>query len=293
MPRPLADPAVDSTPAFPMSGKGHFSIVLEKSEPTMKGYLLSASTKQEGNKATSFSMTIDTPGSKTSRAMTLKGTLTTNPTVAIKVDGKAPWGSVGVEAEMVNKEDTKYVQLKVTTSDKREYFGKVQTTLNKGDRKYSVAANVEAAWPGQARAVLFEGGFTHVIGNSFEVHLKPSGPYVNWPLGFQTKLAREFTATASKISLTNFQLTTPIGKTVLSTHIGRQDNTYSGVLDMKYGIADKTYTVEFNGQVENVQPGSKDEKAWKAIVAYKSSRIPQMNIDLKWDLNMSPSVSKP
>lgn len=274
-----------------MSGKGHFSIVLEKSEPTMKGYLLTASTKQEGNKAKSFSMTIDTPGSKTSRAMTLKGTLTTTPALAVKVDGKTPWGSVGAEAEMVNRDDNKYVQLKITTSDKREFFGKVQTTVTKGERGYAVATNVEGAWPGQARAVLLEGGFTHVIGNSFELNLKPSGPFATWPFAFQATFGREFTATVSKVSLTNFQLTTPLGKTVLSTQIGRQDGTYSANLNMKYGTAQKTYAVEFNGQVQNVNPSSKEEKAWKTALLYKSSRFPQMNVDLKWDLITSPTVS--
>lgn len=290
VPRPMADPSVDSTPAFPMSGKGHFSIVLEKSEPTMKGYVLTASTKQEGNKATSFSMTIDTPGSKTSRAMTLKGTLTTTPTLGFKVDGKAPWGGVAVEADVVNRDDKKHVELKITTNDKREFFGKVQTTVTKGDRKYSVAANVEAAWPGQARAVLFEGGFTHNVGSSLEVNFKPSGPFASWPLALQGTVGREFTATATKVSLTNFQLTTPLGKTVVSTEIGRQDSIYSANLNMKYGIAQKSYTVEFNGQVQNVNPTSKDDKTWKTAVLYKSSRFPQMNVDLKWDLTTSPTV---
>lgn len=291
VPRPMADPAVDSTPAFPLSGKGHFAIVLEKSEPTMKGYLLTANMKKEANKATSISMTIDTPGSKTSRAMTLKGTITANPAITVKVDGKAPWGTVGVEAEMLIRDDNKYAQLKITTGDKREYFGKIQTTVAKGDGKYIVSSNVEAGWPGQARAVLFEGGFTHVVGKSFEVHMKPSGPIANLPFALQATYAHEFTAAVSKMSLNNFQLTTPVGKSVLSAQIGRQDNTYSANVDMKYGTAQNTYTVEFNSQIQNLKPGSKDEKGFKTLVVYKSSRFPQMNIDLKWDLNTSPIVS--
>ena len=290
IPRPQSDLSKDPAPAFPLSGPGSFAIVLEKSEPSMKGYLLIANIKQQGPKASSFDMTLDTPGSTTSRTVTVKGSLTSAPTLSVKVEGKAPWGSVGAEGEIVNQDNVKSVQLKIVSQDKREYFGKVQVDVSRADRKYSYSASVEAGWPQQARAVLLEGKFAHVVGNSIQMSLKPSGPYANVPLSVQGAISREFSANIQKIALTDLELITPLGRMIVSIDIGRNDLTYSANYNMKYGREQsKMQSVIFNGQVQRMnQPDG--AVSYKTNAIYKSSRFPRMNVDLKWDLQHSSTV---
>lgn len=281
---------MDPAPAFPLSGSGSFAIVLEKTEPSMKGYLLSASLKQEGPKSTSFVMSLDTPGSQTNRKVSVKGTVTSAPTWALKVDSKAPWGSLAVEGEMVDREDAKSVQVKLTTQDKREFFGKWQMNIARADRKYTYTTSVEAGWPNQPKSVILEGKFGHVVGSSVEISIKPAGPYASWPLSLQGTVTREFSASVQKIALSNFQLTTPLGKTMLSTEIGHQDKTYSTNFNMKYGTEQKLHSVNLNAKVQSVPVQTDDAVSYKTVVSYKSSRFPKMNMDLKWDVQGSPSV---
>ena len=282
---------MDPTPAFPLSGPGSFAIVLEKTEPTMKGYLISATLKQEGPKSSSFVMTLDTPGSKTNRKVSVKGTLTSAPTLALKVDTKAPWGSLAVEGELVDRDDAKSVQLKVITQDKREFYGKWQMNIARADRKYTYTTSVEAGWPTQPRSVILEGKFGHVVGSSIEISLKPAGPYASWPLSLQGTVTREFTSSVQKIALSNFLLITPLGKTLLSTELGHQDRTYSSNFNMKYGTDQKLHSVNFNGKIQSLAVPAMDAVSYKTLVAYKSTRFPKMNVELKWDLQSSPSVS--
>jgi len=287
IPRPGSDLSKDPAPAFPLSGPARFSVVLEKSEPSMKGYLLLANLKQQGPKAMSFDMTLDTPGSTTSRTVTVKGSLTTAPTLSVKVEGKAPWGSVAAEGEIVNQDTVKSIQLKIVSQDKREYFGKINVDISRADRQYSYAGSVEAAWPQQTRAVLLEGKFAHVVGSSIELSLKPSGPYAKVPLSVQGAISREFSANVRKIALTNLEIITPLGKMTVSSDIGRNDLTYSANYNMKYGREQsKMQSVTFNGQVQKM-PQNDGVDSYKTNVLYKSSRFPQMNIDLKWDLQHS------
>ena len=289
IPRPLSDSSKDPAPAFPLSGSTAFSIVLEKTEPSMKGYLLSATTTQEDPKSKTFLMTFDTPGSKTNSKISVKGLMTSAPTVTIKVDTKAPWGNLAVEAEMVNSPEVKSVLMKVTTHEKREYYGKVEVNVIRGDRKYTLATTVEAGWPQQPRAVVLEGSFGHEIGRSVELNMKPAGPYAKLPYSFQVTIGREFTSTVQKVWLNNFQLVTPLGSALLSTEIGRQDRNYVAALNMKYGYEQKMNTVAFNGHAQSV-PTADKSVSYKTVVQYKSSRFPSMNVDIKWDLQASPTV---
>lgn len=290
IPRPAHDPFTDPTPAFPLSGSTNFAIVLEKTEPSMKGYLLSMTATQESPKATSFLMQVNTPGSKTNRKISIKGTMTSAPTLTIKVDTQAPWGNLAAEAELVNNAAVKSVMMKIITQDKREFYGKAQVNVVQGDRKYSLATTLEAGWPKQPRAVILEGGFGHEIGRSFQVSLKPSGPFAKLPYGFQVTLGREFSATVQKVWLTNFQLLTPLGSALLSTEIGRQDRNYVAALNMKYGTEQKMHAVSFNGQVQSLPQPAERTVAYKTAVVYKSTRFPTMNIDLKLDVQASPTV---
>lgn len=290
IPRPLSDSAKDPAPAFPLSGSTAFSVVLEKTEPSMKGYILSATTTQEDPKSKTFLMTFDTPGSRTNRKISIKGLLSLAPTMTIKVDTKAPWGSLAVEAEMVDRPEVKSVLMKVTTQEKREYYGKVQVNVVRGDRQYTLATTVEAGWPQQPRAVILEGGFGHEIGRSVELSLKPAGPYAKLPYNFQVTIGREFSATVQKIWLNNFQLVTPLGSALLSTEIGRQERNYVAALNMKYGTEHKMNAVSFNGHVQSVPQAGDKAVSYKTVVQYKSSRFPNMNIDLKWDLQAAPKV---
>ena len=287
----MSDSSKDPAPAFPLSGSGSFSIVLEKTEPSMKGFLLSATSNQEGPKTTSFLMTFDTPGSKTNRKVSIKGLLTSAPTMTVKVDTKAPWGNLAVEAEMVNEAEVKSVLLKVLTQEKREYYGKVNVAVTREDRKYSLATTVEAGWPQQARAVILEGGFGHEIGRAVELSLKPSGPYAKMPWAFQVTVGREFSATTQKVWLNNLEMTTPIGKALLSTEISRQDKNYVAAFNMKYGTVQKMNAVNFNGHIQTVSQQDKSI-SYKTNVLYKSSRFPAMNVDLKWDILSSPTVTE-
>lgn len=291
IPRPAADQSEDQTPAFPFSGMGSFAIAIEKTEPSMRGYLVSATVKQEGPKASSFVMTLDTPGSKTNRKVSVKGTMTSSP-LALKVDSKAPWGNMNLEAELVDGQDQKSAMVKLVTQDKREFYGKWQSqrTISRSENKYSYTTSVEAAWPGQPRAVILEGKFGHIIGSSIEISLKPAGPYASWPLSFQGTVSREFTSTVQKVSLSDVQLITPLGKTILSSEIGRQDRGFLSSFNMKYGTDQKLHSVAFNAKVQSQPTQSQDDISYKTVVAYKSSRFPRMNVDLKWDLQRSPSV---
>lgn len=287
----MADPSSDPTPAFPFSGTGSFAIVLEKTEPTMTGYILSATSKQEGPKATSFLMMFDTPGSRTNRKISIKGMLTSAPTMSLKVDSKAPWGNMAAEVEMINRADVKSVMLKATTQEKREYYGKVQVNVARGSGRYSLATTVEAGWPQQARAIIMEGGFGHEIGRSVELSLKPSGPYAKLPYAFQVTIGREMTATVQKFWLTNFQLATPLGSVLLSTEVGRQERNLLATLNMKYGTEQKMHAVSFNGHVQSTVQTAEKSASYKSAVMYKSSRFPRMNVDLKLDIQTSPTVS--
>lgn len=289
IPRPTSDPSTDPAPAFPLSGPTSFVIVWEKTEPSMKGYLLSATITQEGPKSTSFLMQVDTPGSKTNRKISIKGSLTSAPTLSIKIDSQAPWGNLAAEAELINKADVKSAMVKIVNQEtKREYYGKVQVDVTQADRKYSLATSVEAGWPQQPRAVILEGVFGHEIGRSFEVSMKPSGPYAKLPYGFQVTVGREFSANVQKVWLNNLEVLTPLGSALLSTEIGRQDRNYVAVLNMKYGSGQKMHAVSFNGQLQSLPVPQ--AASYKAMVVYKSSRFPNMNIDLKWDIQASSSV---
>jgi hypothetical protein len=234
-------------------------------------------------------MTFDTPGSKTNRKVSVKGLLTSAPTMTVKVDSKAPWGNLAVEAEMVNEADVKSVLLKVLTQEKREYYGKVNVAVTREDRKYSLATTVEAGWPQQARAIILEGGFGHEVGRAVELSLKPSGPYAKMPWAFQVTVGREFTATTQKVWLNNLEMTTPIGKALLSTEISRQDKNLVAAFNMKYGTEQKMNAVNFNGHIQSASQSDKSI-SYKTNVLYKSSRFPAMNVDLKWDIITSPTV---
>ena len=255
----------------------------------MKGYLISATVKQEGPKASSFIMTLDTPGSKTNRKVSVKGTLTSAPTLAVKVETKAPWGSLNVEGDLVDRDDQKSVQVKLVTQDKREFYGKWQMSISRADRKNSYTTSVEAGWPNQPRSVILEGKFGQVAGSSVEISLKPAGPFASWPLSFQAAVSREMSSTVQKISLNKLQLITPLGKTILSTEIGRQDRTMLAKFDMKYGTDQKLHSVTFNSNVQSLSTTEEDH-SYKTVMNYKSSRFPTMNFDLKWDFQRSATI---
>jgi hypothetical protein len=150
---------------------------------------------------------------------------------------------------------------------------------------------VEAGWPQQARAVILEGGFGHEIGRAVELSLKPSGPYAKMPWAFQVTVGREFSATTQKVWLNNLEMTTPIGKALLSTEISRQDKNYVAAFNMKYGTEQKMNAVNFNGHIQTVSQQDKSI-SYKTNVLYKSSRFPAMNVDLKWDILSSPTVTE-
>lgn len=291
IPRPTSDPSTDPAPAFPLSGSGSFAIVLEKTEPSMKGYALSATITQDGPKSSTLLMSIDTPGSKTNRKISIKGVMTSQPTMVIKIDTKSPWGSLAAEAEVVNNDEVKSVELRLVSQEQREYSGKVQVNVSKGDRKYSLATTVEVGWPQQPRAVILEGGFGHEIGRSVELSLKPSGPYAKLPYSFQVTIGREFSANVRKVWLNNLEILTPLGTALLSTEIGRQDRNYLAVLNMKYGREQKMNAVSFNGQIQTASQPSDKAVSYKTNVVYKSSRYPDMNVDMKWDVQVSPMVN--
>ena len=58
---------------------------------------------------------------------------------------------------------------------------------------------------------------------------------------------------------------------------------------MKYGTEQKMNAVAFNGHVQSV-PTADKSVSYKTVVQYKSSRFPSMNVDIKWDLQASPTV---
>ena len=173
----------------------------------MRGYLFSATIAKEDLNSKTFLKTFDTPGSKTSRKISVKGLLPSAPPppVTIKIDTKAPWGSLAVEAEMVNSPEVKSVLMKVTTHEKRENYGKVEVNVIRGDRKYTLATTVVAGCPQLLRAVVLEGSFGHEIGRSVELNMQPAGPYAKLPYSFQVTIGQEFTSIVQKVWLNNFQ----------------------------------------------------------------------------------------
>ena len=69
-PRPASVISSDPTPDFPLSGSTSFAIVLEKTEPSMTGYLLSINTEERSTEWT-VSIELDTPGSVTNRQISI------------------------------------------------------------------------------------------------------------------------------------------------------------------------------------------------------------------------------
>ena len=107
---------MDKAPMFPLSGYGSASMVIEKIDPKMQGYSLSAQIKEETPKSRSLTIVVDTPGSSTARKVTFKGLLVTDPDVVAKVEAKTPWGSVAIESELVNRPEVKSLMMNWTSA---------------------------------------------------------------------------------------------------------------------------------------------------------------------------------
>ena len=254
VPRPLANPQMDPVPSFPLSGHGDFSIVLEKTDASMKGYYLK------------LDMTDLSPSksrSKSPEHIKLEGTMSTSPNSQFRF-----------ETELRNSENIKLASLQVTRNN-RNYYSKVQVNIDKQRDQTVYTSTVEIEHPDQPRTAIFEGKVNHRVGSSMEISLKPKGPLAGLPMQLQATVARQMTAKNTKLSLTDAFIMTPFGNTVINTaEVKVQPDTSSIVLDMAYGA--EMHTVVLNSSMVRYSGFVGGE------LSYKSSRFPQTNFGISY-----------
>jgi len=253
VPSPLANPKMDPVPSFPLSGHGAFSIVLEKTDSSMKGYHLKLDVaKYEPSESRSLPEHI-----------ILEGTMSASPKSEFRF-----------ETEMRNSKKIKSASLKITRNN-RDYYAKVQVDADKQKDLITYSSTVEIEHPDQPRVVIFQGKVGHRLGKSLEISMIPTGPFARVPMQLQATLSREMTAAVTKLSMTDVNIMTPLGRAVINTaEINIQTETSVVVFDMSYGA--EKHSVVFDGHV-SMQP-----TVFKSAMNYKSSRFPSTNIGVSY-----------
>ena len=245
VPRPLSNPKMDAAPSFPLSGHGAFSVVLEKTDASMKGFHLKLDITDKSN------------SKSRSQHFKLEGVMSTSPSSEFRF-----------ETELRNTQ-TKSLSLKITRNN-QNYYAKIQLNVDNQKDVNTYTTSVEIEHPAQARAVIFEGKVAHRVGKSMEISAKPAGPYARVPMQLQATISREMSAHVTKVSLTDVTFVTPLGSAVINTaEINLQKDSSSAVFDMTYGA--EKHSVVFDARVVT-QP-----TVFKSAVNYKSSRFPQSN----------------
>ena len=265
----MDNPSQDPVPSFPFSGHGELAIVLEKTEPSMRGYYMRISTDKN-----EITVDMDTPGSTTNRRITARGTLSTSPTLKANLEATSPFGAFSAETETILDNNVKSVSLRINRN-RKNYFAKVQLNSAPQGDVMLYTSTVEMEHPAQPRAVIFQGKFSHHAGRSLTVSMKPSGPFANVPVQFEATLSRQMTSRAMKLSLSDCDIVTPFGRVAInSAEINRETDNSRVVVDMTYGA--EQHAVNFDGRIEKLGD------LMKSSLNYRSSRFPATNLGLSF-----------
>lgn len=286
--RPHSECSKDKAPMFPLSGYGSASFAIEKIDPAMQGYTLSAQIKEDAPKSRSLTVIVDTPGSSTARKMVFKGLLATEPDVVAKVEAKTPWGVVAVESELVNRAELKSLMVKINQEQKR-YLAKVALKVQTSGEHVAYDSTVEIETPAQPLAVVLEGRLGYAPGNSLEMKMKPVGPLARLPMSFDAAIKSQVNGESRRFAVERLDVTSPLGKVEFASESTSSPVARSLTVSMKYG-AEKQHQMSFNGKIE--KQTAEGAHAYSTVATYKSSRFPVTNFDLKWDLEMAPATVK-
>ena len=289
IPKPTDDCSSDKAPMFPMSGTGSVSFSIEKTEPTMTGYSLSVVSKTEGGRT--LIVTFDTPGSTTSRKITLMGELSYQPNLMAKAEGKTPWGNVSVEGVLVNKDNVRSATVKVVRdhlSVKRVHMARVQLNITRQDEGAIYTPSLELQFPDQPLAVVLEGKLGMTPTNR-KVALRPAGPWADLPFGVEIDVTKDWQQRGSRLfAIEKLELVSPLGKVGFMGQVQLLKTAYSASADFKYGT-DLQHRVQFNANAKQLPKKSDNMHAYQTELTYKSSRYPVSNVDLQWNVEFGSS----